>query len=249
MKKLEQKVAIVTGASKGIGAAIAKKLAAEGATVVVNFANAEEDAKSVVSEITSAGGKAIAIRGDVSKAADIYRIFEETINHYGSVDILVNNAGVYQWGPIEDVTEEGFNHQFGINVLGPMLTSQAAAKYFSGNGGSIINIGSGVSSSAPAGSAIYTATKSALDLLTRVLSKELGHKNIRVNSINPGIVNTEGSRAAGFIGSQMADFMVSNTPLGRLGEPDDIALIAAFLSSDDSRWLTGEIIVASGGLR
>ncbi len=249
MSKLENKVAIVTGASKGIGAAVAKKLASEGAAVVVNFATSETDAKNVVLEITSNGGKATAIQGDVSKAADIDRLFKETETIYGSPDILVNNAGIYLWGPIEGVTEEGFHHQFGINVLGPMLTCQAAVKYFSDKGGSIINIGSGVSTLAPAGSAIYTATKSALDSLTRVLSKELGQRNIRVNSINPGIVNTEGSRAAGFVGSQMADFMVGNTPLGRLGEPEDIALIAAFLSSDDSRWLTGEIILATGGLR
>ena len=249
MSKLENKVAIVTGASKGIGAAVAKKLASEGAAVVVNFATSQTDAKNVVLEITSNGGKATAIQGDVSKAADIDRLFKETVTIYGSPDILVNNAGIYLWGPIEGVTEEGFHHQFGINVLGPMLTCQAAVKYFSDKGGSIINIGSGVSTLAPAGSAIYTATKSALDSLTRVLSKELGPRNIRVNSINPGIVNTEGSRAAGFVGSQMADFMVGNTPLGRLGEPEDIALIAAFLSSDDSRWLTGEIILATGGLR
>ncbi len=249
MSKLENKVAIVTGASKGIGAAVAKKLASEGAAVVVNFATSETDAKNVVLEITSNGGKATAIQGDISKAADIDRLFKETVTIYGSPDILVNNAGIYLWGPIEGVTEEGFHHQFGINVLGPMLTCQAAVKYFSDKGGSIINIGSGVSTLAPAGSAIYTATKSALDSLTRVLSKELGPRNIRVNSINPGIVNTEGSRAAGFVGSQMADFMVGNTPLGRLGEPEDIALIAAFLSSDDSRWLTGEIILATGGLR
>ncbi|QJD98395.1 glucose 1-dehydrogenase [Mucilaginibacter robiniae] len=249
MKKLENKVAVVTGASKGIGAAIAKQLAIEGAAVIVNYASAQEDAELVVAEIVNNGGQAIAVKADVSKANDVDRLFTETVKQYGKVNILVNNAGIYQWGPIEDVTEEGFYHQFGINVLGPLLASKAAVQYFSDQGGSIINIGSGVSSVEPAGSALYTATKSAIDSITRVLSKELGPRNIRVNSINPGIVNTEGSRAGGFIGSEMADVMVNNTPLRRLGEPEDIALIAAFLSSEESRWLTGEIILASGGLR
>ena len=249
MKKLEKKVAVVTGASKGIGAAIAKKLAAEGAAVIVNYAAAEADANRVVSEIINDGGKAVAVQGDVSKTDDINRLFTETIRQFGTVDILVNNAGIYQWGPIEEITAENFYLQFGTNVLGPILASKAAVPYFSEKGGSIINIGSAVSSAAPAGSTIYTATKSALDSITRVLSKELGPRNIRVNSINPGMVNTEGSRAGGFIGSEMADAMVSTTPLRRLGEPDDIALVAAFLSSDDSRWVTGEIILASGGLR
>ena len=249
MKKLENKVAVVTGASKGIGSAIAKKLAMEGATVIVNYASAREDAERVVAEIISNGGRAKSVQGDVSKADDIDNLFTETVNQFGAVDILVNNAGVYQWGPIEEVTEDGFYHKFGINVLGPLLDSKAAVKYFTNKGGSIINIGSGVSSIEPAGSAIYTATKSAVDSITRVLSKELGPRNIRVNSINPGIVNTEGSRAGGFIGSEMAGAMVNTTPLRRLGEPEDIALVAAFLSSDDSRWLTGEIILASGGLR
>ncbi|WP_158829932.1 SDR family NAD(P)-dependent oxidoreductase [Mucilaginibacter lacusdianchii] len=249
MKKLEHKVAVVTGASKGIGAGIAKKLATEGAAVIVNYASAKEDAERIVAEIVSNGGQAIAIQGDVSKADDVERLFTETVRQYGAVDILVNNAGIYQWGPIEDITEEGFYRQFGINVLGPLLASKAAVKHFSEMGGSIINIGSGVSSVEPAGSALYTATKSAVDSISRVLSKELGPRNIRVNSINPGIVNTEGSRAGGFIGSEMADAMVSTTPLRRLGEPEDIALIAAFLASEDARWLTGEIILASGGLR
>jgi len=249
MKKLENKVAVVTGASKGIGAAIAKKLAAEGAAVIVNYASAAKDAERVVAEIVSHGGRAIAVQADVSKTNDIDRLFTETIKQFGAVDILVNNAGIYQWGPIEDVTEEGFYHQFGINVLGPLLATKAAVQYFSHQGGSIINIGSGVSSMEPTGSALYTATKSALDSITRVLSKELGPRNIRVNSINPGMVDTEGSRAGGFIGSEMAGIMVNTTPLRRLGVPEDIALVAAFLSSDDSRWLTGEIILASGGLR
>ncbi|HEY8915311.1 MAG TPA: glucose 1-dehydrogenase [Chitinophaga sp.] len=249
MKKLENKVAVVTGASKGIGAAIAKKLAAEGAAVIVNYASAVKDAERVVAEIVSHGGRAIAVQADVSKTDDIDRLFTETIKQYGAVDILVNNAGIYQWGPIEDVTEEGFYRQFGINVLGPLLATKAAVQYFSDKGGSIINIGSGASSMEPAGSALYTATKSAVDSITRVLSKELGPRNIRVNSINPGMVDTEGSRAGGFIGSEMAMVMANTTPLRRIGAPEDIALVAAFLSSDDARWLTGEIILASGGLR
>lgn len=249
MKKLENKVAVVTGASKGIGAAIAKKLAAEGAAVIVNYASAVKDAERVVAEIVSHGGRAIAMQADVSKTDDIDRLFTETIKQYGTVDILVNNAGIYQWGPIEDVTEEGFYRQFGINVLGPLLATKAAVQYFSDKGGSIINIGSGASSMEPAGSALYTATKSAVDSITRVLSKELGPRNIRVNSINPGMVDTEGSRAGGFIGSEMAMVMANTTPLRRIGAPEDIALVAAFLSSDDARWLTGEIILASGGLR
>lgn len=249
MRKLENKVAVVTGASKGIGASIAKKLAAEGAAVIVNYASAQDDAERVVAEIVSNGGRGTAVQADVSKADDIDRLFTETVKQYGLVDILVNNAGVYQWGPIEEVTEDGFYRQFGINVLGPLLASKAAVQHFSNKGGSIINIGSGVSTMEPAGSAIYTATKSAVDSITRVLSKELGSRNIRVNSINPGIVDTEGSRAGGFISSEMAGAMVNITPLRRLGEPEDIALVAAFLASEESRWLTGEILLASGGLR
>ena len=249
MKKLENKVAVVTGASKGIGAAIAKKLATEGAAVIINYASAKEDAERVVAEIVSNGGRAKSVQGNVSKTEDIDNLFTETVNHFGTVDILVNNAGVYEWGPLESVTEEGFHRQFNINVLGVLLASQTAVGYFAENGGSIINIGSGVSSKQPAGSVLYTATKSAVDSITRVLSKELGPKNIRVNSINPGIVDTEGSRAGGFMGSDMEKTFVSMTPLLRVGVPEDIALVAAFLSSDDSRWLTGEIILASGGLR
>lgn len=249
MKKLENKVALVTGASKGIGAAIAKKLADEGATIVVNYASSKSDAEKVVASIVGHGGKATAIQGDVSKTTDIERLFNAIITQYGTIDILVNNAGVYQWGPIETVTEESFHEQFNINVLGLLMATKTAVKAFGEKGGSIINIGSAVSSAQPAGSAIYTATKAAVDSITRVLSKELGSRNIRVNSINPGMVETEGSTAAGFVGSEMADAMIKTTPLQRMGQPDDIASVAAFLASEESRWLTGEIIIASGGLR
>jgi 3-oxoacyl-[acyl-carrier protein] reductase len=249
MKKLESKIALVTGASKGIGAAIAKKLAEDGAAVVVNYASSMADAEKVVESIIQGGGKAIAIQGDVSVQTDVKRILAETVEAYGKIDILVNNAGIYEWGPLESVTEEGFHRQFNINVLGLLLASQTAVGYFAENGGSIINIGSGVSGKQPAGSVLYTATKSAVDSITRVLSKELGSRNIRVNSINPGIVDTEGSRAGGFIGSEMEKMFISQTPLLRVGVPEDIALIASFLSSEEARWLTGEIILASGGLR
>jgi 3-oxoacyl-[acyl-carrier protein] reductase len=249
MKKLENKVALITGASKGIGAAIAKKLAADGATVVVNYASSKADAEKVVDAIIANGGKAAAVQGDVSIADDVKRIFTDAVALYGKIDILVNNAGVYEWGPLESVTEEGFHRQFNINVLGLLLASQTAVGYFPEAGGNIINIGSGVSTAQPAGSAIYTATKSAVDSITRVLSKELGAKNIRVNSINPGMVNTEGSRAAGFIGSDTEKLFVSMTPLLRVGEPDDIASIASFLASEEAGWLTGELISAGGGLR
>lgn len=249
MRKLENKVAVVTGASKGIGAAIAKQLASDGAAVVVNYASAKADAEHVVNAIINKGGLAISIQGNVSVTDDVIRLFSQSIEQYGRIDILVNNAGVYEWGPLESVTVEGFHRQFDINVLGLLLASQKAVEYFAKNGGNIINIGSGVSTSQPAGSALYTATKSAVDSITRVLSKELGSKNIRVNSINPGIVDTEGSRAGGFIGSEMEKMFVAMTPLNRVGLPEDIALIASFLASDEARWLTGEILSASGGLR
>lgn len=249
MKKLENKVALVTGASKGIGAAIAKKLAAEGASVVVNYGAAQEDAEKVVAEIVNNGGRAVAVQGDVSNTADVDRLFSETVKQYGSLDILVNNAGIYPWAPIEELTEDAFHRQFNINVLGVMLTSKAAVNSFGDKGGSIINIGSAISSVTPAGSMIYTATKSAVDSITRVLSKELGPRNIRVNSVNPGMVATEGARAAGFVGGEIEAAMVNETPLGRVGEPEDIAPVAAFLASDESKWLTGEIILASGGVR
>ncbi|MDB5134355.1 MAG: glucose 1-dehydrogenase [Mucilaginibacter sp.] len=249
MKKLENKVAVVTGASKGIGAGIAKSLAAEGASVVVNYSSAKDGADKVVAEITGKGGKAIAVQGDVSKTADVERLFAETKEAFGAVDILVNNAGVYKFGGIEEVTEDEFHRQFNTNVLGLLLATQGAVKSFGANGGSVINIGSVVSRITPPGSAIYTATKGAVDAITQVLSKELGSKNIRVNSINPGMVETEGTHTAGFIGSDFQASIESTAPLGRIGQPNDIAPIAVFLASDDSGWLTGETILAGGGQR
>ena len=249
MKKLANKVAVVTGASKGIGAGIALSLAAEGAAVVVNYASAKEGAEKIVNQITAEGGKAIAIQGDVSKKADVTRLFEETKKAFGPVDILVNNAGVYKFGALEEISEEDFHHQFNINVLGLLLASQGAVNNFNTAGGSIINIGSVVSETTPVGSSVYTATKSSVDAITHVLAKELGPKNIRVNSINPGMVETEGTHTAGFIGSDFHHEAVRTTPLGRIGLPRDIATVATFLASDDSGWLTGEILLASGGVR
>jgi len=249
MKKLENKVAVVTGASKGIGAGIAKHLAAAGASVVVNYSSAKEGADKVVAEIVANGGKAVAVQANVSNEADIARLFEETTKAFGAVDILVNNAGVYQFGAIEEITAADFHKQFDTNVLGLLLTTQGALKNFNANGGSIINIGSVVSSIAPPTSAIYTATKGAVDAITHVLAKELGGKKIRVNSINPGMVETEGTHTAGFIGSDFETQQAATAPLGRIGQPDDIADVAVFLASEDSRWLTGEILLAGGGVR
>jgi len=249
MKKLENKVAVVTGASKGIGAGIAKGLAAAGASVVVNYASSKEGADKVVAEIVSNGGKAIAVQGDVAKSEDVQRIFAETKKAFGRTDILVNNAGVYQFDALETITEAEFHRQFNTNVLGLILATQEAAKSFDDNGGSVINIGSVVTKLLLPGSAVYTATKGAVDAITGVLSKELGPKKIRVNAINPGMVETEGTHSAGFIGSDFQKQQVANTPLGRIGQPDDIAAIALFLASDDSGWLTGETLVASGGVR
>ena len=249
MKKLANKIAVITGASKGIGAGIAKSLAAAGASVVVNYASAKAGADKVVEEIKEAGGKAIAIQGNVTSAADLAQLFEETNTTLGPVDILVNNAGVYQFGAIEEITAEDFHRQFDTNVLGLLLSTQAALKHFNTAGGSIINIGSVVSSITPVASSVYTATKAAVSSITHVLAKELGGKNIRVNSINPGMIETEGTHTAGFIGSDFEKAAIASTPLGRGGKPDDIADIAVFLASEDSRWLTGEILLASGGVR
>lgn len=248
MGKLAGKVAVVTGASKGIGAGIAKALAHEGASVVVNYASSKAGADAVVAAITSANGKAIAVGGDVSKAADAQGIIDTAIETYGRIDILVNNSGVYELAPIEDVTEEQFHRQFNINVLGLLLTTQASLKHLD-EGASIINVSSVVTTITPPASAVYTGTKGAVDAITGVLSRELGPRKIRVNAINPGIVNTEGTHAAGIAGSDFETMAVSQTPLGRVGQPDDIASIAVFLASDDSGWLTGERIVASGGMR
>ncbi|MFZ0870520.1 MAG: glucose 1-dehydrogenase [Rhodanobacter sp.] len=249
MSKLAGKVAVVTGASKGIGAGIAKELAAAGAAVVVNYASSKEGADRVVAEITGSGGKAIAVQGDVSKAADVLRLFAETKKAFGTLDVLVNNAGVYQFAPLEEVTESEFHRQFNTNVLGLILATQEAVKHFGEHGGSVINIGSVVSRLGMPGTTVYTATKGAVDAITLVHSKELGPRNIRVNSINPGGVETEGTHAMGIIGSDMETAMVAQTPLGRMGQPGDIATIAVFLASADAGWLTGEQLLASGGMR
>lgn len=249
MKKLAEKVAVVTGASKGIGAEIAKSLAAEGAAVVVNYSSDKAGADKVVAEIVSNGGKAVAVQANVASQADVDKLFAETQAAYNGLDILVNNAGVYQFTAIEEVTAEEFHRQFDTNVLGLLLVTKGAVKGFGDKGGSIINISSTVTRITPPGSSIYTATKGAVDSITQVLSKELGSRKIRVNAINPGMVETEGTHTAGFIGSDFQTEMVKTTPLGRLGQPDDIAPVAVFLASDDSRWLTGETIIASGGIR
>ena len=249
MSKLKNKVAVVTGASKGIGAAIAKALASEGASVVVNYSSSKEGADRVVADIAAKGGKAVAVQGDVSKAKDVERIFAETKKQFGSLDVLVNNAGIYEFSPLGEVTEDKFHRLFNTNVLGLLLASQQAANLFGPEGGSIINIGSVVSRITPPGSSIYSATKSAVDAVTGALARELGPRKIRVNSINPGMVETEGVHSAGFIGSDFEKGAVAQTPLGRIAQPGDIAPLAVFLASSDSGWLTGETILASGGLR
>jgi 3-oxoacyl-[acyl-carrier protein] reductase len=248
MSKLTGKVAIVTGASKGIGAAIAKSLAADGASVVVNYASSKAGAEKVVAAITAAGGKAVAVAGDVSKAADATGIIDAAIKNYGRIDILVNNSGVYEFAPIESVTEDSFHKLFNINVLGLLLTTQAAVKYLK-EGASIINIGSGVSRITPPNTAVYTGTKGAVDAITGVLARELGPRKIRVNTINPGVIETEGTVSAGIIGSDFEKAITAQAPLGRTGQVGDIASIASFLASDDSAWLTGEQLLATGGLR
>jgi len=248
MNKLKGKVAVVTGASKGIGAAIAKSLAAEGASVVVNYASSKSGADTVVSAITADGGKAVAVPGNVSKAAEAQGIIDAAIKNFGHLDILVNNSGVYEFSPIESFTEEHYHKIFNVNVLGLLLTTQAAVKHL-GEGASIINIGSVVSSLTPPNSALYTATKGAVDAITGVLAKELGAKKIRVNSINPGMVETEGVHNAGLIGSDFEKGAVAQTPLGRIGQVDDIASVATFLASNDSKWITGELVRTGGGLR
>jgi 3-oxoacyl-[acyl-carrier protein] reductase len=249
MAKLTGKVAVVTGASKGIGAGIAKELAAQGASVVVNYSSSKEGAEKVVAEITKAGGKAIAVGGSVAKASDIDKLFAETKKAYGKVDVLVNNAGVYSFSPLEEITEEQVDHIFDTNVKGLLLATKAGVALFPAEGGSVINIGSVVSDVTPPASAVYSGTKGAVDAITRVFAKELGPKKIRVNAVNPGPVTTEGFKSAGFEGSDFEKQMVQNTPLGRVGEPDDIASVVAFLASDDARWVTGSLLQAAGGLR
>ena len=246
-KKLAGKVAVVTGASKGIGASIAKHLAAEGASVIVNYASSKTGADKVVAEITGAGGKAIAVQADVSKAADIGKLFSETKKAFGHVDVLVNNAGIYEFGPLEKVTEEHFHKQFNLNVLGLLLTTQEAVKHFTPAGGSIVNISSVVGRHPVANASVYSATKGAVDAITKSLAKELGPKKIRVNSLNPGMIETEGLHAVGFAESDFRKQIEANTPLGRIGQPDDTGKVAVFLASDDSGWVTGETLLVSGG--
>jgi 3-oxoacyl-[acyl-carrier protein] reductase len=251
MSKLEGKVALVTGASKGIGAGIARELATAGAAVVVNYATDRAEADSVVVAITAAGGRATAVQGDVSKSAEVAQLLAETNRIFGTLDILVNNAGVYTPMPLEAVTEDEFHREFNTNVLGPLMVIRESLKHFGPNGGSVINIGSAASRMCPPGYSIYAASKSALDAITGVLAKELAPRNIRVNSVNPGATLSEGTRVAGLygVGSEFEKQLVALTPLGRIGTPADIAKIVVFLASDDSAWLTGEIILASGGLR
>jgi 3-oxoacyl-[acyl-carrier protein] reductase len=248
-KKLDGKVAIVTGASKGIGTAIAKHLAAEGAAVVVNYSSSKEGADRVVDEITKRGGKALAVRANMARKADVERLFVETKKAFGKVDILVNNAGVYEFLPLENVTEEHFHKHFDVNVLGPLLAIQEATKYFGPEGGSVINISSSASMSAPASGSVYSATKAALDTVTKSLAKELGPRKIRVNAINPGMVETEGLREGGFVGSDFQKMFEAQSALGRIGQPDDVAPAVVFLASPDSGWITGETLVVSGGYR
>jgi 3-oxoacyl-[acyl-carrier protein] reductase len=248
-KRLAGQVAVVTGASKGIGAAIARALADEGASVVVNYSSSKQGADRVVAEISGRGGKAIAVQGDVSKQADIERLFSATKKAFGRLDILVNNAGVYELGPLEEVTEDLFHKHFNLNVLGLLLTTKEAVKNMGPEGGSVINIGSGASSLRPANSTVYTATKAGVDAITGVLAKELGPRKIRVNSINPGMIETEGVHAAGFVGSDFQKMVETQAPLGRMGQPDDIAPTAVYLASADSKYMTGETLLVSGGLR
>jgi 3-oxoacyl-[acyl-carrier protein] reductase len=248
-KRLENKVAVVTGASKGIGAGIAQALGEEGAAVVVNYASDKAGADKVVAAIKAKGGQAIAVKGDVSKAADVAHLFQQTRAAFGKLDVLVNNAGVYKFAPIAEFDEREYQHQFGINVLGPLLTTREALPLFGPEGGSVINVSSIVSRMGLPGSAVYAGTKGALDTITLVLASELGPRKIRVNALNPGMVESEGTHAAGLIGSDLQKNVEAQAPLGRAGQPDDIAKVAVFLASDESGWLTGERISASGGHR
>ena len=248
-RKLSGKVAVVTGASKGIGAGIAKQLAAEGAAVVVNYSSSKADADNVVNEVAAGGGKAVAVQANLSKAADIEKMFAETKKAFGRLDILVNNAGIYESLPLENVTEEHFHRQFNLNVLGPLLATKAAAKLFDDAGGSVINISSVVSTLGFPNYSVYSGTKGAVDAMTRSLAKEFGQRKIRVNAINPGPVETEGAQAAGITESDTRKHFEALIPLGRIGEPQDIAGAAVFLASQDSSWITGETLIISGGMR
>ncbi|MBI2422849.1 MAG: glucose 1-dehydrogenase [Candidatus Hydrogenedentes bacterium] len=249
MTNLKNKVAVVTGASKGIGAAIAKQLAASGASVVVNYASSKAGAEQVAGEITAAGGKAITAQADVSKGAEVLRLFTAAKEAFGQVDILVNNAGVYEFAPLESITEEHYHRQFGLNVLGLLLTTQEAVKHMGPEGGVIINISSVVSTYTPPNGAVYSATKAAVDAITKSLGKELGSRGIRVISINPGMVETEGAHAQGIPDSDFRKMIEAQTPLGRIGQPQDIAPAVAFLASSDASWITGETLYISGGFR
>jgi len=248
MSKLKDQVAVVTGASKGIGAGIAKALAAEGASVVVNYSSSKAGADKVVADIVKSGGKAVAVQGDVSKQADITRLFAETKKAYGRLDILVNNAGIYDFAPIEAVTEDSFHKQFNLNVLGLLLTTKEALKFFGDKGGSVINISSAISTLTPPNTSVYTATKGAVDVITRTLSKELGPRKIRVNAINPGMIETEGVHAAGFTEGDFRKWVETQAPLGRIGQTDDISPTAVYLASSDSKYMTGETLSVSGGM-
>jgi 3-oxoacyl-[acyl-carrier protein] reductase len=249
MSNLQGKVAVVTGASKGIGAGIARALGAAGASVVVNYASDKAGAEKAVADIKAKGGKAVAVKGDVSKSADVKHLFDETRKAFGRLDVLVNNAGVFKFAPLEETTEAEYRRQFGINVLGPLQATREALPLFGPQGGSVINISSIVSRMGIPGSSIYAGTKGALDTITQVLASELGPRKIRVNSINPGMVESEGTHTAGFIGSDFQKNVEAQAPLGRIGQPEDVAKVAVFLASDESAWLTGERISASGGHR
>jgi 3-oxoacyl-[acyl-carrier protein] reductase len=248
-KKLAGKVAVVTGASKGIGASIAKHLASEGAAVVVNYASSKTGADKVVGEITAQGGRAIAVQADVARKADIERLFIETKKAFGKLDVLVNNAGIYEFSPLEQITEEHFHKQFNLNVLGLILTTQEALKFFSPQGGSVINLSSVVSTWTPPNGSVYSATKAAVDAVTGSLAKELGARKIRVNAVRPGMVETEGTHSAGITESDMRRQYEAQAPLGRIGQPQDIATAVGFLASSDSAWITGETLLVSGGYR
>jgi 3-oxoacyl-[acyl-carrier protein] reductase len=249
MSKLSGKVAVVTGASKGIGAGIAKQLAEAGAAVVVNYSSSKEGADQVVNEIKRAGGQAVAVQANLSKPEDVKKLFAETKKTFDKLDILVNNAGIYEFAPLEAITPEHFHRQFDLNVLGLLLATQEAAKYFGANGGSVINISSVVADLAPPNTAVYSGTKAAVDAITYALGQELGPKKIRVNSVNPGMVETEGTHSAGIHDSEMRKLTETQTPLGRIGQPDDIAPAVVFFASDDSKWITGETLYVSGGFR